>query len=277
MIKGGLTPYKSSQPGIEIPKQVRDDNKAELTPSCHAELVSASDLNETTGFTLIEVVITLTILGFICLILFSSLRLGLSAWERGESLKDEYQKVRMVSQLITQQVKSAVPYKIKPQKAEGDYLAFEGDARSLKFVSALPIRGKRPEGFVYARYEFKGEGSEGGRLIVYEERVLNKDFFAEEPKEERAVALLEGVSNIRLEYLREADPLKNQEEEWVEEWQAKDEKRLPKALKMTIILKNQKGKEEAPISLLASLPANRFEEVGTMPRRRIPGMSVIRR
>jgi prepilin-type N-terminal cleavage/methylation domain-containing protein len=230
----------------------------------------------TTGFTLIEVVITLTILGFICLIIFGAFRLGLSAWERGESVKDEYQKVRIVSQLITQQVKSAVPFKIKPQLAEGDYLAFEGDAHSLRFVSALAVRGKQAEGLVYARYEFKEEGSEGGRLILYEGKALNKDFFAEEPKEERTVSLLEGVSSVRFEYFREEDPLNNQQEEWVEEWNAKDEKRLPKALKMTIIRKNQTGKEEPPITFFASLPANRFEEVRTMPGRRVPGMSVTR-
>jgi len=239
-------------------------------------LTIGGEVFSTTGFTLIEVVITLTILGFICLITFGAFRLGLSAWERGESVKDEYQKVRIVSQLITQQVKSAVPFKIKPQQAEGDYLAFEGDARSLRFVSALPVRGKQPEGLVYAKYEFKEEGSEGGRLILYEEKALNKDFFAEEPKEELAVSLLEGVSSVRFEYFREEDPLNNQQEEWVEEWKAKDEKRLPKALKMTIIRKNQKGKEEPPITVFASLPAFRFEEVRTMPGRRVPGMSVIR-
>ena len=274
MTKRGFPRYKCSK--IEIPKQVRDDNEAEPTPSCHAELVSASDLNKTTGFTLIEVVITLTILGFICLIIFGAFRLGLSAWERGESVKDEYQKVRIVSLLVTQQVKSAVPYKIKSQEAEGDYLAFEGDARSLRFVSALPVRGKQPEGLVYAKYEFKEEGSEGGRLILYEEKALNKDFFAEEPREELAVSLLEGVSSVRFEYFREEDPLNNQQEEWVEEWKAKDEKRLPKALKITIIRKNQQGKEEPPINVFASLPANRFEEVRTMPGRRVPGMSVTR-
>ena len=214
------------------------------------------------GFTLIEVVITLTILGFICLIIFGAFRLGLSAWGRGDSVKEDYQKVRIVSQLISQQVKSAVPYKIKSQKAEGDYVAFEGTARSLKFISALPIRGKQPEGFVYAKYEFKEEGSEGGRLILYEQKALTKDFFAEEPKEELGVSLLEGISSIRFEYYREEDPSNNQKEEWVEEWNAKDEKRLPKALKMTIIRKNQSGKEEPPMTVLASLPAFLFEERG---------------
>jgi hypothetical protein len=70
--------------------------------------------------------------------------------------------------------------------------------------------------------------------------------------------------------------LNNQQEEWVEEWNAKDEKRLPKAFKMTIIRKNQAGKEEPPITVFASLPAFRYEEVRTMPGRRVPGTSVIR-
>jgi len=275
MTNRGFTGHTFSK--IEIPKQVRDDSNTRRKLSCHAsELGSASDLCKTLGFTLVEVVITLTILGFICLIIFGAFRLSLSAWERGESIQEEYQKARIVSQLITQQVKSAVPFKIKPQQAEGDYLAFEGDVRSLRFVSALPIKGKRVEGLVCAKYEFKEAGSEGGQLILYEEKALNKDFFTEEPKEEGAVSLLEGVSSVRFEYFREEDPLNQQEEEWLEEWQAKDEKRLPKAFKMTIILKNQKGEKETPLIVVASIPANRFEEVRTTPRRRIPGRSVTR-
>jgi general secretion pathway protein J len=230
---------------------------------------SRSNVFSTTGFTLIEVVVTLTILGFILLTIFGAFRLGFSAWERGESTKEEYQKVRIISQLISQQIKSIVPYKIKTQKAEGDYLAFEGTARSLKFVSAFPIKAKQPEGFVYAIYEFKEGGSEGGRLALYEQRALNKDFFVDEPRDESAVSLLEGVSSVRFEYYREEDTVKNQKEEWVEEWNAKEERELPKALRMTITQKNQKGKEEFPITILASLPAYRFEEVRIGPMRRV--------
>jgi general secretion pathway protein J len=233
----------------------------------------------TTGFTLIEVIVTLTVLGFILLIIFGAFRLGLSAWERGESTKEEYQKVRIVSQLISQQIKSIVPYKIKTQKAEGDYLAFEGKAHSLKFVSALPLKAKQPEGFVYAIYEFREGGRERGRLVLYEQRALNKDFFEEETKEELGVSLLEGVSNVRFEYYQEEDPGENRIEGWVEEWSAKEEKKLPKAFKMTIIQKNGKGRgEEFPMTIMTSLPAYQFEEVRTGPRRgmiprRAPGIA----
>jgi len=231
----------------------------------------------TTGFTLIEVIVTLTVLGFILLIIFGAFRLGISAWERGELTKEEYQKVRILTQVISQQIKSIVPYKIKTQKAEGDYLAFDGKARSLKFVSTLSMKAKQPEGFVYAIYEFKEGGSEGGRLILYEQRVLNKDFFEEAPKEELGVSLVEGISNVRFEYYQEEDQGKDQKEGWVEVWNAKEENALPKALKMTITypayrqtVKHEKNKgENSSITLQASIPSYRFEEVRIGPMRRV--------
>jgi prepilin-type N-terminal cleavage/methylation domain-containing protein len=215
-----------------------------------------------TGFTLIEVTVTLTILGFILLIIFGAFRLGLSAWERGESTREDYQKLRTVSDLVSRQIKSTVAYKIKTEKAEGDYLAFEGKSNTMKFVSALSIKAKQPEGFVYVIYEFKEGGEEEGRLVLYEQRVLNKDFMDEEPKEGSGSSVLEGISSMTFEYFRESDPLKGQEEGWVDEWSAKEEKKLPKAIRAKITYKNGKNeKERPPLNLLASIPAYRFEEV----------------
>lgn len=223
------------------------------------------------GFTLVEVMVTLTILGLIVLMIFGVFRLGLSAWDKGETVKEAYQEIRMISQLISPQIKSAVPYMIKTKKAEGNYLAFEGKASSLKFVSALPIKSKQPEGFVFVTYEFKEGAERGGRLILYEQKVLNRDFFEEAQKEESAIPLLEKVSAVRFEYFREEDPSKNQEEEWLEEWNIKEEKRLPKALKMIITHKNgKKEKKEFSTTLLVSLPAHRFEEVRIGPVIRRP-------
>ncbi len=224
------------------------------------------DINSWAGFTLLEVIVTMTILGFILLIVFGAFRLGLSAWEKGESTKENQQKVRALSQLVSQQIKSIVPYRIKSQKAGGDYLAFEGKARSLKFVSALPIRAKQPEGFVYVVYEFREGGREGGQLVLYEQRVLNKDFFEDKPKEELSAPLFEGVSGVRFEYYRQEDTEKNRTEGWVDEWNAKDEKELPKALRMTITYRNgESEREEAPFTLLTSIAAYQLEEVKVVP------------
>lgn len=218
-----------------------------------------------TGFTLLEVIITLTILGFIVLIISGAFRLGLSAWDRGEQTREEYQRQRTATQLISRQIKSVMPYKIKTQKAEGDYLAFEGRGQSLKFVSTLSLKAARPEGLVFAIYEFK-EDQEGGRLVVYEKRVVNKDFFEEGPKEEEGVSVLEGLSNVRFEYYREEDPEKTRSEGWADEWNAKDERELPRALRMTVTFKNGKSeKEETQLTLLSSISARKFEELKALP------------
>jgi len=215
--------------------------------------------NSTSGFTLLEVIVTLTILGLILLVISSAFRLGVSAWEKGESSAEESQTLREVSRLVCQQIKSSVPYKMRTEKAEGDYLAFDGNAHSLKFVSALPIKARQPQGFVYAFYEFKEEG----RLVYYEQRVLNKNFFEETPNEESGVSLLEGISDLRFEYFRREDKDKNWKEEWVEQWNAKDEKELPQALRLTVTLRNKTNEKKEPFSLLASISATRFEEIRT--------------
>ena len=221
------------------------------------------------GFTLVEVIVTMTILGFLLLVIYGVFSMGRSAWERGDLLREKFQKSRILSQLISRQIKSAVPYKVKTEKAEGDYLAFEGTARTLKFVSALSLRTAKPEGLVYAVYEYQEEGAEGGRLVVYEQRALTRNFMEEKPKEESAIPLLEEVSSVRFEYYREADPNQNREAAWVEEWNAKEEKQLPRALRITITpRKGQEGKEELPFSIFAGLPSNQFEEIRIGPLRR---------
>jgi len=214
--------------------------------------------------------VTLAILGFIVVIIFGVFRLGISAWERGESTKEEYQRVRIVSQLLSQQMKSIFPYKVKSQKAEGDFLVFEGKARSLKFVSTLSLKSRKPSGMVYVFYEFQEEGREGGRLLLYERMAVNKNFMDEPPPEEERVPLFEGLAEVRFEYYQEEDPDKNRAGGWVEEWNAKEEKELPKAMRMTLVSKKGEGKaDESPLLILASLPSNRYEDLKAGPVRRM--------
>jgi general secretion pathway protein J len=214
------------------------------------------------GFTLVEVMVSMTILGFIILMVYGVFRLGGAAWEKGDQIREKYQKNRSASQLISRQVKSAVPYKIKPQKAEGDYLAFEGTANSLRFVSALPLKTMQNEGLVYVFYEFQAGGIEGGRLILYEQRALNRNFIEERPKEELAVSLFEEMAEVKFAYYREENQDKNQMAGWVETWSAKEEKELPKAVQITMVSnKARDGRGEIPFSIFAPLPSNRFEEL----------------
>ncbi len=217
------------------------------------------------AFTLVEVMVTLTILGIVVLVTFGVFRMGLSAWEKGESNREGTQTMRIASHRISQQMKSLMPYRVKTEKAEGNFLAFEGRPRSVKFISTLSLRTGRPSGFVYVIYEFQEGGTSGGRLLQYEGRVVNKNFMDEEPPENAKVSLFEDLADVRFEYYRAANPEKNQEEGWLSEWIAKEEKEFPKAMRMTLQFRNKEGGGEEPVILLASVPSNEHEEVPTGP------------
>ncbi len=216
------------------------------------------------GFTLVEVMLAMTITGIIVLMIFGVFRLGLSAWEKGESVQKEYQNARVISQLMGRQLKSAFPYRVKTEKAEGDFVFFEGTARGVKFISSLPLKTRYAEGLVYAAYEFE-EGAEGGRMLLYEQRALNKNFVDEPPNREEGVSLWEDISEIRFEYYRAEDPEKTRSAEWVEQWNAREEKQLPRAVRITV---TEKKRSERPIVIETSLPAHDFEQVKIGPVRR---------
>jgi hypothetical protein len=84
----------------------------------------------------------------------------------------------------------------------------------------------------------------------------------EPPPEELAVALFEGITDVRFEYYQEADLEKNLSGGWEEEWNTRDKKELPKALKMTVIPRRGQGiREESPFTILTPIPSYRYEAV----------------
>ena len=214
------------------------------------------------GFTLLELIITFTILSLILVMIFGAMRLGSSSWERGEATAERYQRMRIVFNLLSQQLKSAFPYKVKAQKAEADYIAYRGEGDSLRFVSVFSLQARRPEGLVYVIYRVEEKGAAGKTLKVFEKRVLNKDFMEESPDDDKFLPLLEDLSDFKFEYFQEGE---SEEEagEWLGSWDGKDKKELPREVRMTVQWKEKKGKkEEVEMSLpaLVSIPANRIDD-----------------
>lgn len=224
-------------------------------------------LRDRAGFTLLELIVTFTILSIVLVMVLGALRLGTSAWERGGDKAEQYQKRRMVLSLLSQQLKSAYPYKIKAEKAESDYLAFDGKGDSLRFVSTLSLKARRPEGLVYVVYQVEEGRSSEKILKVYEARVLNKDFMEETPAEDLFVSLLEDLADIKFEYFKE--PKDEEEEgEWVESWDAKEQKQLPSQVRVAAKWKDKE--EELVVPSFLSLPAHKHDDRGRPAPRPTP-------
>ena len=60
------------------------------------------------GFTLLELILSLTILSVVLLLIFGALRVGTRAWEKGEKDVEIQQRRRAVLDLIQKQIASAL-------------------------------------------------------------------------------------------------------------------------------------------------------------------------
>jgi len=213
------------------------------------------------GFTLLELIVTFTILSLVVVMILGALRLGSASWERGEERVEKVQKKRIVFDLLSQQMRSSFPHRIKSQKAEADFLAFLGERTSLRFVSAFSIRARRQEGLVFVIYKVEEERTSGKILKVYEKRVLNKNFLEETPDEEQFFILTDGLSDLNFEYFDEGEG-KDASGEWVESWDTKEKKALPSQVKITVTWKEKKAELEIPLPAVVSLPARVYDDRG---------------
>jgi general secretion pathway protein J len=87
------------------------------------------------GFTLVELLIAFTLIGLITLLLFSSLRLGLRAWEGVESTADANADLRIARNFLARALRQARPVSLT---LDGEsVLVFSGDAQTLELVAPL--------------------------------------------------------------------------------------------------------------------------------------------
>ncbi len=67
------------------------------------------------GFTLVEVIIALTIVATLLVVMFGGLRVGLAAWQRGDERAEVLDRARSITQIVTRTLGAAHPYMTSPQ------------------------------------------------------------------------------------------------------------------------------------------------------------------
>jgi general secretion pathway protein J len=89
------------------------------------------------GFTLLELLIAITLLGLLLAALFGGLRLGARAWERSEERLDESARLQVVQNFLRERLAQAYPLTAEDPSGRMR-LAFEGTGDALRFVSLMP-------------------------------------------------------------------------------------------------------------------------------------------
>jgi general secretion pathway protein J len=91
-------------------------------------------LRDQAGFTLIEALVTVTLLGLLSVALAGGLRFGVDAWARGSAHSDQLSRTTVVQGLLRRVVGEAYPYFLF-----NAYVDFEGTTESLAFLAPAPV------------------------------------------------------------------------------------------------------------------------------------------
>jgi len=169
------------------------------------------------GFTILELIISITILTFVALIIGQGFRIGANAWNKGEAETVETQKLRILSGMLTQQLKSFYLYRTKPDNMAKRSIVFKGENDSILFVTTLTDRTFG--GLKWVRYSYK-EG-----VLYYREGLLpDKDVM--EKIEGDAEVLDSDIGEVLFEYYE------SKNDQWKNTWE--DEDSIPDAVRVTL-------------------------------------------
>jgi general secretion pathway protein J len=172
------------------------------------------------GFTLIEVVIALTLVAALLAITFGGLRVGLAAWRQGDARAEHLQRLRSLTQLLVRSVGGAHPYRGDAEGPEPAPPAFAGERDRLAFVTARPpLPLAAPIAFTAVTL-----AHEDGGFTIREGALPSREpFTALAP-----VLVAPGVAALQFRYLRGEDRT------WAERWDAAAEQALPAAVEVTL-------------------------------------------
>lgn len=179
------------------------------------------------GFTLIEVMLAMTIFALISTVLYGAFALGHSAVEKSQRSFEKNQKLRAIDELLGSYIRSAYPYRSSPQ---GAAILFVGEQADLTFVSSFS-RAMGGRGMAKVRLFWEGDENRAGVLRLEEQvpvRIPNEEDSEEDEGISNGLVVREGVKDFRITYL---DP-QSDEDKWEERWDARERNSLPRAVRL---------------------------------------------
>ena len=175
------------------------------------------------GFTLLELILSMVIVGFIMAISLGAIRLGISTQEVGQQKTETFQRLRIIGEHLSQKIKSSYPVFVPPPKkislpteistgqtiSTGQakrLLAFEGKKNSIRLVTfASPIASTDDSVWAHEVRFYLGEHPKTGKkgIIMMEKEISSGNIFTETKStsnEERYYLLAEDVAFLKFRY-----------------------------------------------------------------------------
>ncbi len=203
-------------------------------------------MNKSHGFTLIEVLIGMTLLSLMVVLLFSSLTIGAKSWEQGEKKITDVNEIAVVQQFFNHHLAHATPQwnDFNPEKDR--LFSFQGKKETLQFVAAFPASAERA-GLQLFLLELKEKDKQrfiSVTLTPFFPLAEGAEWFQDD------VELVRGVQNFELAYFGLND--ETGEFVWQSEWLNKEQQ--PRLVKILLELDDGRYLPEMIVALNVDSP-----------------------
>jgi general secretion pathway protein J len=190
------------------------------------------------GFTLLEVLIALSIVGMLVTIAFGGLRVAMAAWRQGEDRAEAHQHVRAVAYTLSRALGAAYPYRGTQGLSPELVVLFGGADKRLEFVTqAAPLPLQAPIAFTAVVIALD-DGNEPG-LVVRQRALPNRDPFTQG----EIVMRDPGVTSLAFKFLTD-------DGDWVDTWNGQEAKTIPRAIQLRLgVTVNGRAQTLPPISV----------------------------
>ena len=172
------------------------------------------------GFTLLELMISITLIGIIVLIVAGAMRLGYRSVDAGERKIESLERMRASLSLIDSQIQSEIPLTIDEDGSRKYY--FKGEKRTLLFPSNHSLWGGQM-GYVVVTYSVVPD-NRGKQTLWVSESIIGAENKIE-------AKLFESLDDISFQYFYKGPT--DEQGSWVEQWT--DDTDIPEKVSVRLV------------------------------------------
>jgi general secretion pathway protein J len=90
------------------------------------------------GFTLVELLLALTLMGMLLALAYGGLRAATRATDRGQTILEDSSRIRMAHQFVHRQLNQVLPLVFEQSEDGDERSVFQGTADRIRFVAPMP-------------------------------------------------------------------------------------------------------------------------------------------
>jgi prepilin-type N-terminal cleavage/methylation domain-containing protein len=222
------------------------------------------------GFTLLELLISMTIVSLLATTVLFGWRIAASAWEKASTHLERARTVTETSHLLEEQMAFMVSYQVRTPAGSTE-LFFQGEPQTARFLSRYSLAGRSSSGLYRVEYQIADGPAATKQLWMNEFPVRSREelaplFQGPDPasasrtmrfvpveRGPQTRLLLEGLTGCRFEYYKPA--VATQPGAWMDHWPDRAmaaNAELPRAMAIQIVVTGESA-DLKPVSIVAGI------------------------